>query len=225
MRKVNESLGLVVFDWDGTLLDSVASIVDCTQRALKELDQPPVEAQRIRSAIGLGLREIVERFAPGCDDALFHQIVEVYGKHWFATYGNQSVLFPGVPELLDRLGQKGVLLAVATAKGRRGLEMDLERTGLTGFFHASRTVDEARSKPHPQMLLDILKELGMRAGESLMVGDTVHDLQMAGNAGISCVAVASGTESRLLLAEQAPLACLENVGELEAWLSATGLLA
>lgn len=213
---------LLIFDWDGTLLDSISSIVECTQRALRDLDQPLVPDEQIRGAIGLGLRETVERFAPGCDEALFRAIVETYGRHWLETYCHQPRLFPGVRELLENLRQEGYLLGLATAKGRRGLNRDLEATGMGGFFLTTRTVDEARSKPHPQMILDIADELGATTDRTLMVGDTIHDLEMAHNARAAAVAVCSGSEGRTALEEARPLVCLDRATELPSWLSPEG---
>jgi phosphoglycolate phosphatase len=213
---------LLVFDWDGTLLDSISSIVECTQRALQELDQPPVPDEQIRGAIGLGLRETVERFAPGCDEALFRAIVETYGRHWVETYCHQPRLFPGVRALLEELVEEGYLLGLATAKGRKGLSRDLEATGMGGLFLATRTVDEAHSKPHPQMVLDIADELGVTTNRTLVIGDTTHDLEMAHNARAAAVAVCSGSQSRGALEEARPLICFERVTELSEWLSPGG---
>jgi phosphoglycolate phosphatase len=213
---------LLVFDWDGTLLDSIASIVECTQQALRDLGLPPVPDEQIRGAIGLGLRETVERFAPGCDEETFQAIVETYGRHWLETYSHQPRLFPGVPALLEKLQQEGYLLGLATAKGRGGLNRDLEATGMGKFFLATRTVDEARSKPHPQMILDIADELGVTIDRTLMIGDTIHDLEMAHNASAAAVAVSSGSESRAVLEQARPLVCLERVTELPTWLSPGG---
>lgn len=214
--------GLLIFDWDGTLLDSISSIVECTQHALRDLEQPPVPDDQIRGAIGLGLRETVERFAPGCDETLFKAIVETYGRHWLETYCHQPRLFPGVRGLLEDLQLAGYLLGLATAKGRRGLTRDLETAGVGEFFLATRTVDEARSKPDPQMILDIADELGVTTDRTLMVGDSIHDLEMAHNARAAAVAVCSGSESRATLEEARPLVCLDRATELPVWLSAEG---
>jgi len=120
---------------------------------------------------------------------------------------------------LEALSDEGYLLAVATGKSRRGLQHSLEQTALAGTFHATRTVDEACSKPHPQMLLDILDELGVSAGEAVMIGDTTYDLQMAQSAGTAAVAVCSGSHCRDELEQLAPLACLDRVSELREWLA------
>ena len=166
---------LLVFDWDGTLMDSLGPIVACTQAVIAELGLPELPEQAIRGTIGLGLRETVDVLSPGCDEALYGRILESYRGHWHGTYRDLPVLFPGVPELLRRLADEGYLLAVATGKSRRGLEYALATTGLGSVFHSTRTCDEALSKPHPQMLLDILDDLGVRARDAL--DDRRHDLR------------------------------------------------
>ena len=200
-------------------MDSISSIVACTVTTLRELGHPEVEVDNIRGAIGLGLRETVELFSPGCDDAMFHRIVQVYRRHWFGKYSKEPNLFPGVPSLLERLTGAGHLLAVATAKGRVGLTKDLERAKLLNTFHTTRTIDESPSKPSPQMLLDIMDELGVAPHESLMIGDTTHDLQMAGNAGVDAVAVCSGSQPRQRLLGEDPIACLQGVADLGPWIA------
>ncbi len=211
------TFSLLVFDWDGTLMDSVGTIVACTQATIRELDLPLPEEVVIRATIGLGLRETIDRLRPGCDEALYQRIVAGYREHWHGTYRDLPLLFPEVPRLLDDLAGDGYLLAVATGKSRRGLEHALASTGLAARFHATRTADEAPSKPHPQMLWDLLEELGARPEETLMVGDTTHDLEMARSAGVAAVGVASGTQPREELLRLGPLACFERVAELAAW--------
>ena len=161
---------LLVFDWDGTVLDSVSAIVACTQHTLEDLSQPVLPVTEIRDLIGLGLRETVEALCPGCDERLFNQVLATYRQHWHATYNRKPVPFPGVPETLASLKAAGYLLAVATAKSRSGLSADMDRSGLKWLFDATRTVDEARSKPDPQMVLDLLDEMGVFARDALMVG-------------------------------------------------------
>jgi phosphoglycolate phosphatase len=216
---------LLVFDWDGTLMDSVGTIVACTQATMRDLGLPLPAETVIRATIGLGLKETVERLAPGCDAALFQRVVERYRAHWQGTYRDLPLLFPEVSGLLDALAGEGYLLAVATGKSRRGLEHALDQSGLAGRFHATRTADEALSKPHPQMLWDLLDELGARPPEALMVGDTTHDLEMARSAGVAALAVASGTQPREELQRLGPLACFERVGELAGWLAVSAVAA
>jgi phosphoglycolate phosphatase len=210
---------LVIFDWDGTLLDSVGSIVECTQATLAELDVANVPESTIRSVIGLGIRETVETLCPGCDEELFQRVLATYRKHWFGGYSAKPVLFAGIVELLEDLARQDILLAVATAKGRIGLDADLRATGLERLFAATRTVNESPSKPHPGMVLDILDELGVPAVEALVVGDTTHDLRMAANAGVAGVGVYSGSQPRAELEALAPAGCLASAVDLPAWLA------
>ena len=212
---------LLVFDWDGTLMDSVGTIVACTQAVIRELELGELPEETIRNTIGLGLRETVEVLVPGCDDALFETIIESYRHHWHGTFRDTPVLFPGVDKMLRSLSKEGYLLAVATGKSRRGLDFSLEQTGLRPLFHSTRTADEAFSKPHPQMLLDILNDLGVRPADALMIGDTTFDLEMARNAGTGAVGVCTGSHCREDLQQFEPLACLERVVDLPGWLAAT----
>ena len=214
---------LLVFDWDGTLMDSVGTIVACTQEVARELGLGETPEQRIRTTIGLGLRESIDAIVPGCDDALFARIIDSYRRHWHSTFRDLPLLFSGVGEMLRGLAKEGYLLAVATGKSRRGLDHALEQTGLRDLFHATRTVDEAFSKPHPQMLLDILDDLGVRAAEAVMVGDTTFDLEMARNAGTGGIGVCSGSHCREELQRLTPLACLDGVVELREWLVGAAL--
>lgn len=211
---------LLVFDWDGTLMDSVGTIVACTQEVIRELGLDELPEERIRGTVGLAMRETIESLVPGCDDALFQSIVESYRRHWFSTFRDGPVLFPGVEEMLRGLAAEGYLLAVATGKSRRGLDHSLEQAGLLELFHSTRTADEAFSKPHPQMLLDILDDLGVPPAEAVMIGDTTFDLEMARNAGTAGIGVCSGSHCREDLQRLKPLACLERVVELPGWLAA-----
>jgi len=217
---------LLIFDWDGTLMDSLGGIVACTRATLAELGLPQLPEAKIRGAVGLSIAETVRRLAgddPGAGDpdaGIGARIRATYRRLWLSTYGERGVLFAGVGELLDELEDAGYLLAVATGKGRAGLDRDLAATGLAGRFHATRTADEAHSKPHPQMVLDLLDELGARPQQALVVGDSLWDLQMAAAAATPAVAVATGAHPRaeLVAASPAPLACLAAIRDLAPWL-------
>jgi phosphoglycolate phosphatase len=210
---------LLVFDWDGTLMDSVASIVACAQAALDDLGLPAVPEPVVRGTVGLGLRETMDVLCPGGDEADFNAIVERYRHHWYDAYRDLPVLFSGVEEMLASLAAEDYLLAVATGKSRRGLEHALAQTGLAPLFHATRTADEAFSKPHPQMLLEILADLGVPRDAAVMIGDTTYDLEMAKSAGTAGVGVCSGSHCRAELERLGPLACLDAVLELPGWLA------
>lgn len=213
---------LLVFDWDGTLMDSIGTIVACTRAVAEELGLGEIDEKTIRGTVGLGLRESMDILSPGCDDAMYQRILGCYRRHWVAAYRDEPVLFPGAAEMLRELAEEGYLLAVATGKSRRGLEYALEQTGLRDLFHATRTVDEAFSKPHPKMLLDLLDELGVAPRRALMIGDTTYDLEMARSARTAAVGVCSGSHCREDLARLEPLACLERVTEVGSWLAAVG---
>lgn len=215
----SDSYSLVIFDWDGTLRDSISSIVACTQATLAELGVDQPEASVIRGAIGLGLRDMVDRFAPGSDEDLYGRIVDVYRRLWFGKYRYEPEMFPGTQEVLQELADGGYLMAVATAKSRQGLDEDLAESGLGHFFHATRTADEADSKPHPQMILDILGELGVAPEDSLVVGDTTHDMWMAHNAGSAAAAVLTGSHDRAELSQASPLVFFDDLRQLPPWLA------
>jgi phosphoglycolate phosphatase len=201
-------------------MDSVASIVACMQQAAADVDLPALPEERIRRTLGLGLRDCMIALGLSDAEAVWDRLVERYRHHWFATYRERPVLFSGVESALRGLAGEGYRLAVATGKSRRGLDRDLESTGLAGLFLSTRTADEARSKPDPQMLLDLMAELGEPPDSTLMVGDTTFDLQMAASAGAAAVAVASGGHPREELLRFEPLACLPSVTALPPWLAA-----
>ncbi len=213
------SFKLIVFDWDGTLMDSEAKIVACIQTAFGDLGQPPPSRDASRNIIGLGLSEAMAELWPEADEIQRDRVIERYRHHFLSANETPSTLFPGARELVDWLSANGYLLAVATGKSRRGLAMALEGTGLGDRFHATRCADETVSKPHPEMLLQIMDELGVRGSDTLMVGDTEYDLQMAQNAGASALAVCYGVHERERLLKHRPLDCLETLDEMRPWLA------
>jgi len=211
-------LELIVFDWDGTLMDSEARIVACIQTAFAELGEEPPSRAAARNIIGLGLEEAMAMLWPDAGIERRRLVMDRYRAHFLGGNETPSTLFPGVADVLTALGDDGYLLGVATGKSRRGLDEALKTTALQGHFHATRCADETRSKPHPDMLVQIMDELGVSAGSTLMVGDTEYDMQMAHNAGVHALAVSYGVHERARLLEQNPLACLASLGELRGWL-------
>jgi phosphoglycolate phosphatase len=209
---------LLVFDWDGTLMDSEARIVGCFQAAAADVGVAVPPEELARDVIGLGLREATERLFPGLEGAVVGQVVECYRHHFLGDHPTPSVLFPGVAETLAHLAEAGYLLGIATGKSRRGLEKVLAETGLGPFFHASRCADEAFSKPHPLMLEEVMGVLGAAPAETLMIGDTEYDMQMARNARVPALAVAYGVHEPARLLAEGALACLDRIDELPAWL-------
>jgi phosphoglycolate phosphatase len=213
---------LIIFDWDGTLMDSVAKIVRCFNAALEDAGAPDPGEDAIRHIIGLGLGEAVTELLPEADAATREQVVERYRQHFLHLDQTGMELFPGVRTGLEDLSAQGYMLAIATGKARRGLERVLRDTGTAHLFCATRCADEAFSKPHPRMLEDILEQTGFDAGRALMVGDTTYDMQMARHAGMDGLAVTYGVHGRELLAEHGPLACLDSFTEVYEWLQRMG---
>lgn len=211
---------LIVFDWDGTLMDSEARIVTCLQCAFTDLGLSAPTHAAARDIIGLGLEEAMLRLLPGSDAATRADLVVQYRRHFLVTNQTPSVLFPGARELLDWLAGQGRLLAVATGKGRVGLDKSLAETGLRDLFHATRCADETFSKPNPQMLFELMDTLGVAAAATLMVGDTEYDMQMARNAGVDALALGHGVHAPDRLLSHGPLACLDSLHAIPDWLTA-----
>jgi phosphoglycolate phosphatase len=211
---------LIIFDWDGTLMDSEARIVDSMQDAFGDLGMPSPTPEQIRDIIGLGLREAVHTLLPEQDEGTRSALVGRYRARYLDAEGTPTPLFPGAYAVVDELFRRGYLLAVATGKGRRGLEQALRRSGLAPLFHSTRCPDEAHSKPHPDMLEQIMDELGVPPGKTLMVGDTAYDMQLARNAHVHALAVCYGVHERERLMAYGPLDCVADIRDIPAWLTA-----
>lgn len=209
---------LIVFDWDGTLMDSQQRIVDCILAAFADLGLDAPSRECAADVIGLGLEDAMARLWPGASPAQCAELGLKYRHHFLVANPTRSELFPGALETLATLRERGYLLGVATGKSRAGLDKSLDETGLRGAFHATRCADETCSKPHPQMLLELMEELGVGASRTLMVGDTEYDLQMASNAGAPALAVCHGVHEPGRLLACGPLACLESLDDIPRWL-------
>jgi len=208
---------LIVFDWDGTLQDSAGAIVQAIQAACRDLELPVPDDARARHVIGLGLIDAMRHAVPGLALERYPIVAERYRFHYLAG-DDQLLLFAGVREMLSRLQATGHVLTVATGKSRHGLDRALDHSGLRPFFQATRCADECHSKPHPQMLEELMAEFGVTAASTVMIGDTSHDLLMARNAGVDSLGVTYGAHPHDHLLEHQPLACLHDVPELDQWL-------
>jgi len=209
---------LIVFDWDGTLMDSTATIVKCIQGAAKDLGLPIPNREQAAHVIGLGMAEAMQVAMPGLDPKVYPRIVERYRYHYLAK-DHELTLFDGVPEMLQDLSQQGYFLAVATGKSRVGLNRSLNAAGLLSTFDATRCADETFSKPHPAMLQELTRELGQDLRRTVMIGDTTHDLMMAQNAGSSGIAVEYGAHPLDQLAACNPVYSARTVPQLHEWLN------
>ncbi len=208
---------LLVFDWDGTLMDSAAAITASLQEACRELGLSVPSDNQARFVIGLGLNDAMAHILPGVDVAEYPKVADRYRHHFLLRDGG-TALFPGAAETVRELYGRGFMLAVATGKSRRGLDRALDATGLTPFFHATRCADEGYSKPHPGMLQELMDDLGAGSDKTLMIGDTTHDMAMAQNASVARLGAAYGAHPKAELLAYAPVACVDGFPELRAWL-------
>jgi phosphoglycolate phosphatase len=209
---------LIVFDWDGTLMDSTSTIVKCIQAAARDLGLPIPPDEQASHVIGLGLHEAMQAAMPNIDPTLYPKMVERYRYHYLSK-DHELVLFEGVRAMLTELRQHAYFLAVATGKSRVGLNRALNAVGLLSLFDATRCADETFSKPHPAMLQEITRELGQDLKRTVMIGDTTHDLMMANNAGAAAIAVEYGAHPVHQLQSCRPVYSAQTVAQLHEWLS------
>ncbi|BAL25159.1 HAD-IA family hydrolase [Azoarcus sp. KH32C] len=208
---------LIVFDWDGTLMDSAAAIVQAIIAAARDLDLEEPPESLARHVIGLGLADALRHAVPDLPESDYPRMVERYRYHYLAQ-DHQLTLFPGAYEMVRELASLGRMLAVATGKSRLGLNRAMAHCGLEQFFHSTRCADECFSKPHPEMLEQIMDELGVGRQRTLMVGDTTHDMQMAANAGVDGLAVTFGAHPRVVLESERSVAMIDTPSALAEWL-------
>jgi phosphoglycolate phosphatase len=221
MRAIGLRFDLLVFDWDGTVVDSAAHIVDSIQAAARDLGLPTPAAERARHIIGLGLVDAMTYLFPALPNRDYPRLAERYRFHYLAGDHKLS-LFEGAYEGIRGFHADGFSLAVATGKSRQGLDRALQVSGLGPFFHATRCADEGCPKPDPEMLLYLMHRFGAEPQRTLMIGDTTHDLEMARSARIPAVAAAYGAHPRESLEAQAPLACVTSFDELVQWVKQNG---
>lgn len=208
---------LFIFDWDGTLLDSADRIVAVMQQAVADRDLSPLTQASIKNIIGLGLPEALRALYPDVPGAELVELQAAYSRRFVESEEESCKLFPGVLATLEQLRANGNQLAVATGKSRRGLVRVLTGLGLTDYFDATRCADETRSKPHPQMLHELLAELAVPAERAVMVGDTEYDMEMAVSAGMPRIAVDYGAHAVERLQRYAPSLVVSDFPELLEW--------
>ncbi len=212
-----KTYSVVIFDWDGTLMDSTHSIVSAIQGACRDLELRVPTAAEAAWVIGLSLEPALRRAVPDLTASMEPMFLERYRYHYLSR-DTQIKLFDGVPEMLDALHAAGVTMAVATGKSRVGLNRALTATALHHRFTATRTADETFGKPHPGMLLELIDELMVDPSEVVMVGDTSHDLNMAANAGVHSLGVTYGAHPEQELLSCAPHGVVQDVPGLRRWL-------
>lgn len=209
---------LIVFDWDGTLIDSAQTIVECIQQASRDFGLAVPEREQASHVIGLGLRDALRMAVPALPVERYVEFADAYRRHFLAREDAMR-LFPGAQALLLELCARGHKLAVATGKSRRGLERALDAAGLRECFAGTRCADETHPKPHPAMLLELMQALAVTPGQVVMIGDTSHDLAMAQSACVDCVAVTYGAHPAHALRACRPNHCADSVQALREWLA------
>ena len=208
----------IVFDWDGTLMDSTKTIISCIQSAARDLGLPVPSVKNASHVIGLGMLDALKAAMPDVDPQFYPKIIERYRQHYF-NQDNDMVLFDGAQEMLTDLSQQGYFLAVATGKSRVGLNRALNASKLLTLFDATRCADETFSKPHPAMLQELTRELGQDMHRTVMIGDTTHDLLMASNAGAEAIGVNYGAHEHHALQELNPVYIADSITSLHQWLN------
>lgn len=208
---------LFIFDWDGTLIDSTGHIIAAMQKAAQELRLPVLSDAAVQNIIGLGLPEAILALYPELDAVSRHELKLGYAKHYIALNEEPPTLFDGVADTLEQLKGEGHQLAVATGKNRRGLQRVLGQLDMLDYFHATRCADETRSKPHPQMLHELLVELATPAKQAVMIGDTEYDMAMAQEAGVARIGVAYGAHEAERLLRYSPDMILSDFPALLRW--------
>lgn len=214
------SYRLLVFDWDGTIIDSASTIAQCIRLAAADLGLEVPTMDQARHVIGLGLHDALRAAVPDLAPERTAEFVARYREH-FRAREDEMGLFGGMRELVAALS-KNRMLGIATGKSRRGLDRALDATGLRPYFRASRCADETNPKPDPAMLRELMEELDVAAGNALMIGDTSHDMEMARAAGVDALAVTYGAHPEQGLRACAPRDCVASVAELREWLATHG---
>jgi len=205
---------LIIFDWDGTLVDSIDWIVECIQTIadLQDLEKPSKQA--CKDIIGLSLSQAMLTLFPDLSDDAKVAMVAAYRQTYLQKKISSEDLFAEALPALNKLKQMDKTLAIATGKGQTGLDRSLDGTGLRTYFDYLRCAENMQSKPSPHMLFDILDESGVNPDRAIMIGDSSLDLEMANNAGVSSIGVTTGAHSYEVLTEHAPVACINNLMEL-----------
>ena len=216
-NKPERRYDLIVWDWDGTIMDSTPTIVYCIQQACRDLGFKEPNDTLASSVIGLGIHDSLRRAVPWIEPIHFQKLTDRFRYHYLAK-DHELDLFVGIRELLEELRADNYLLGVATGKSRVGLDRSLKHHQIGHLFHETRTADESFSKPHPGMLLELSDVLQVPTRRILMIGDTTHDLDMAANAGVDAVAVTYGAHPPNTLKASQSLTHVDDVNQLSAWL-------
>jgi len=202
---------VIIFDWDGTLMDSIDKIVGCVKAAAVDCQLPEPATAAIRHIVGLSLDKAMLQLCPNVSPDKLVEMVDAYRFQYLTNEQFKTPLYPGIKVWLTALKEQGYLLAVATGKGRNGLDRMLDECSMRDLFAVTYTADKTASKPDPLMLNRILEDLNIDASQALMVGDTSYDLEMANNANIDCLGVSYGVHNKLILNQFNPIAIVDDL--------------
>ena len=206
---------LVIFDWDGTLMDSTARIISCMQKTAKIVGLPIPTPTKVKSIIGLSMDAVLDHIFPGSENKQRKELIDIYRQQYIELDTTPSPLFEGSLSLLNWLKEKDYIIAVATGKARVGLNRALSSVDMLDFFEYSICADEAMSKPHPEMVNRLLADTAIPAEKTIVIGDSVHDLKMANNAGVDAIGVTSGANTFDELLVHAPLKIYQEVHHIQ----------
>jgi phosphoglycolate phosphatase len=209
----------VIFDWDGTIVDSIDHIATSLHMAAADLGFPTLEKAAYRNIIGLGMADALKALYPGVSDHDIERIRKSYSDYFFAKEATPQQIFTGMTQVIDELGARGIGRAVATGKSRRGLDSALRSSGLQAHFDVTRCADETRSKPDPRMLEEILDFYGLSPVDAVMIGDTTYDLEMAQRIGMPAIGVRWGVHEDAELERFAPSRIVSTTQELNDFLA------
>lgn len=216
---------LLIFDWDGTIIDSASRIISSMQAAAHDCGYVVPSDEQVRNIIGLGLPEALRILIPGIGEQDIETMRARYGHYYLGADSTPSPLFPGAQHSLESMHRKGMRMAVATGKSRKGLIRAFADTGLGHLFETSRCADETTSKPNPHMLEEIIEVTGVSPSEALMIGDTEYDLEMGRHAGMDVIAVSYGAHHLDRLKGYDPVLEVDHFPEIEKWLEKHGVIA
>ncbi len=217
-NRVKESntmkIKVAIFDWDGTIVDSIEHIAGSLHQAAAELGFPTLEKAAYRNIIGLGIDEALRSLYPDAVDTEIADFRDAYRRYFFSREATPQQIFAGMHDVITDLRTDGRGRAVATGKSRRGLDTALKSSGLHTHFDITRCADETRSKPDPTMLNEILRFYDIHADEAVMIGDTTYDLEMAQRIGMPSIGVRWGVHDDTAMERYSPTAIVDSVVEL-----------
>ena len=208
---MKKQYSLVIFDWDGTLMDSTARIISCMQQTARIADLPIPTTKAVKGIIGLSMDAVLDKIFPGSEKIHRKELTDIFRQQYVELDTTPSPLFDGSLSLLNWLKEKEYIIAVATGKARVGLNRALSSVNMLDFFQHSICADEAISKPHPEMVNRLLADTATPAEQAIVIGDSVHDLKMAKNAGVDAIGVTSGASTFDELLVHSPVKIFEEV--------------